>query len=281
MTNAELIAEIRKLAAELGTPETLPGLTKLRKPALEQLLDGLRLNLQTKLRAEETSTFGDDLSGLPEDVRTEIEAMAAHWEQETDESVNEEIDGGDVMRRWLDLPADKREQTIQWHRNNLKATPSPMREYQTSQEALAVLDNHLTETYTCVACSSPVLVTDQPNHVDSGECEQFQREVGHLADHARVDPAFAAEIDALVAQDLAPATTRILRDAVAPLVLPITETNVKAANVDVVVQLRNRLYNGKLIAVVNRRTRFMHPILATVEVGGHRFLVNANDLLAA
>lgn len=97
-----------------------------------------------------------------------------------------------------------------------------------------------------------------------------------------VDPEFAAEVDALVVADLTPETTRILRDAVAPLVLPITETDVQAtARVDVVVQLRNRLYNGKLIAVVNRRTRFAQPVLATVEVGGHRFLVNADDMLAA
>lgn len=53
MTNAEMIAEIRKLSIELnGDLEGLPGLTKLRKPALEQLLDGLRLNLAARATAD-------------------------------------------------------------------------------------------------------------------------------------------------------------------------------------------------------------------------------------
>lgn len=253
MTNAELIAEIRKLATELGTPETLPGLTKLRKPALEQLRDGLRLNLQAR-------------------------------EEDRDESVNEAVDGADVMTRWLALPADKQEQTAQWHRDNLAATPSPLRAYQSAMEGLAVLEAHLIGTYACAACSSPVLVTNQPNHVDSGECEQFQREAGYHKDGCEWTPsdteATIADVEAnvpLVDQKIYPFDMTMSK--------LITETDVRTPSgkaLVALVQFGSKLVWGRLIAVVNRRTPprgLDGALLATVEIGGVRKLVTASDIL--
>lgn len=63
--------------------------------------------------------------------------------------------------------------------------------------------------------------------------------------------------------------------------LPVTETDVTTANVVVVVQSGTKLVWGKLISVVNRRTRYCPPILATVEINGVRRLIAADDLLAA
>ena len=107
-------------------------------------------------------------------------------------------------------------------------------------------------------------------------------ETGARDNQRYVDEKFAAEIDALVARDLAadPIPPNLV-ERVQAKIEPVTETDVEVAKVDVVVQLKGRLYDGKLIAVVNRWTKFANPILATVEVGGHRFLVNANDMLAA
>jgi len=98
-----------------------------------------------------------------------------------------------------------------------------------------------------------------------------------------VDPEFAADVDALVAANIAADVppARMVERVQAAAAFPITETDVAQAQVDVVVQLKSRLYNGKLIAVVNRRTKFAQPILATVEVGGVRFLVDADHMLAA
>jgi hypothetical protein len=260
MTNAELIAEIRKLAIELnGDTEGLPGLTKLRKSALEQLRDGFLLSLAAKR----------DIG--PNAPTSEL--------TNTDESVNETVDGGEAMTRWLALPEQQRTKSIVQTAIDCAMVPSPLRDYQSSQEALTVLEVHLAED------------GDHRDGCECADCEEFYADeppVGFdpMADasaeewdayDAAVDPQFAAEVDSLVARNLAadPPPAQVYEAA------PITETDVAAADVDVVVQLKSRLYNGKLIAVVNRRTRYCQPILATVEVGGVRFLVNADDMLAA
>jgi hypothetical protein len=218
MTKPEMVAEIRELAAKLP-PAFLPkGLTKLNKDELQHALDGLRTEVARRFK---------------------------------DESVNEAVDGGEVATRWLDLPADKQTETPEQMVARLAEVPSPMREYQSSQEALDVLE-----------AGQDFALGDVPE----------------LEYDTTVDPEFAAEVDALVARDLA---ADLPPASVYQTSLPVTETDVEAANVDVVVQLKSRLYNGKLIAVVNRRTTFANPILATVEVGGVRFLVNADDMLAA
>lgn len=67
-----------------------------------------------------------------------------------------------------------------------------------------------------------------------------------------------------------------------PADFPVTETDVAVAEVYVVVQLRGKLYDGKLIAVVNRRTTLSPAFLVTVELeDGIRRLVRADHTLAA
>ncbi len=67
-----------------------------------------------------------------------------------------------------------------------------------------------------------------------------------------------------------------------PATLPITVTDVAIAEVYVVVQLRGKLYDGKLISVVNRRTTLSPAFLVTVELeDGIRRLVRADHTLAA
>lgn len=211
MTNAELIAEIRRLATELnGDTGGLPALSRLRKPALEQLRDGMLLNLESRNQ---------------------------------DQAVNEAVDGAEIMTRWLALPATDQHQTAQWHRDNVASTPSPMREYQSSQEALAVLDAHL-------------------DAAETGD---------------EIDPEFAAEVDVLVARDLA----TDLPPASVFAFMPVTEIDVKAAGVTGLVQWGKRLVWAKLISVVNRRTSFSPAFLVTVEFEGVRRLVKADHYLAA
>lgn len=64
--------------------------------------------------------------------------------------------------------------------------------------------------------------------------------------------------------------------------MPMTETNVIADSgkaLLVLVQIGSKLAWGKLMAVVNRRTRYADPLLSTVEVNGVRRLVKAKDML--
>lgn len=63
---------------------------------------------------------------------------------------------------------------------------------------------------------------------------------------------------------------------------PVTETDVSAAEVPLVVQSGKELLWGKLISVVNRRTRFMPAFLVVVEFpDGIRRMVRADHTLAA
>jgi hypothetical protein len=76
--------------------------------------------------------------------------------------------------------------------------------------------------------------------------------------------------------------TRVL--AVGPIAtpMPITETNVQAldgSGAVALVQFGSKLVWGKLIAVIQRRTKYSSPLLATVEVRGVRRLLNADDIL--
>lgn len=226
MTNAELIAEIRKLAAELGTPETLPGLTKLRKPALEQLLSGLQLNLQAR---------------------------------NEDESVNEEIDGGDVATRWLALNPSLQTETPEQMAERLAQVPSPQRDYQTSQEALVALGAFVAETDEAIA--------DEERDFALGDVPELEHD-------ATSDAELAEFLEHVVASDPVPtAATRLER---------ITETDVRGLDgtgLVALVQFGSKLVWGKLIAIVNRRTKYAAPLLATIEIGGVRRLLNADDVL--
>lgn len=189
MTNAELIAEIRKLAVELnGDTEGLPALSKLRKPALEQLLAGFQLSLR---------------------AQAEDEATAAHISAMADAGTPYSQDAIDDM-----MPSQ-----------DFALGDVPELEYDREVEATDELES-------------------------DRELISFMRTV--------------VEAPSL------------------PTAFPITETDVAVAEVYVVVQLRGKLYNGKLISVVNRRTTLSPAFLVTVELeDGVRRLVRADHTLAA
>lgn len=63
---------------------------------------------------------------------------------------------------------------------------------------------------------------------------------------------------------------------------PITETNVQGQDgtaLATLVQFGSKLVWGKLIAVVNRKTKYSAPLLVTVEIAGVRRLLSADDVL--
>lgn len=60
-----------------------------------------------------------------------------------DQAVNEDIDGAEVMRLWLDLPADQRGIDLHWERDFLASVASPMCFYQSAMEALQVINDYI------------------------------------------------------------------------------------------------------------------------------------------
>lgn len=112
------------------------------------------------------------------------------------------------------------------------------------------------------------------DHRDGCECEVCEFYAND------VDPEFAAEVDALVARNVA----ADLPPDSALLFAPVTETNVVAPDktaLVTLVQFGSKLVWGRLIAVVNRRTKYSSPLLATVEIGGIRRLINADEVLVS
>jgi hypothetical protein len=110
--------------------------------------------------------------------------------------------------------------------------------------------------------------------------------VAHRETARREWDANSVEVEATADQDADAELISFMRTVVAapslPEALSITETDVSAAEVYVVVQLGKRLYDGTLISVVNRRTTFSPAFLVTVELAdGVRRLVRADHTLAA
>jgi hypothetical protein len=70
-----------------------------------------------------------------------MNGIVRHNDNRFSEPVNESVDGGEVARRWLALNEDQRGAGAPAQlRVRLAEVPSPMREYQSSQEFLAVLN---------------------------------------------------------------------------------------------------------------------------------------------
>jgi hypothetical protein len=215
------------------------------------------------------------------------ETARREWDANRDQSVNEAIDGAEVMSRWLALPENKREQSVEWHRDNLASTPSPERHYQSAMEALAVLNAQIaTDTNRDDQPSGDDHLSAQ-DHRDGCECESCD---GFYADDIE-DQApqqvnvTTAEVEATGDADADAELLSFMR-AVVELpnpVMPTTETDVRALDgsaLATLVQSGTKLIWGKLIAVVNRRTKYAAPLLATVEFpDGVRRLVSADDIL--
>lgn len=92
-----------------------------------------------------------------------VAMVAGLWEAKSgeplDESVNDNVNGTEIAQRWLRLPANKRNQSVEQIRNDCANYPSPMREYQCSQEMLVVLDKHLAEQKRLIDPLSPADAT--------------------------------------------------------------------------------------------------------------------------
>lgn len=196
-------------------------------------------------------TFSDVLINYP-DVWTVALQLLDEPAPVVDESVNEGVDGTEVMTKWLALPEGARKLSPQRTRDHLTGTPSPRRDYQSAMEAVAVLDAHL--------------MVEEPG---DDLIELIDEDYRRVAVNQR-------NIAGLTTSDW---TTQ--QDDPEP-VFPVTETPVTPPNgkpLRVLVQLGARLVWGTLVAVVNRRTRFAPATLATVLVDGVRRLVSSDKVL--
>lgn len=176
MTNAELIAEIRKLVG------------KTVRIAHETLID------ETYDRAVVLSVH-DGINGWYARVRFTQDYLAGVENSfqvkylTVDESADEPWNGIELGQRWLRADANKR-RSPQDERDTLAAVPSPMREYQPVQEMILVLDEYLsvpaeiravTDTY------KALLVTRQLDEVRV-ETKGHEETMNALQDELRVLP---------------------------------------------------------------------------------------------
>lgn len=117
------------------------------------------------------------------------------------------------------------------------------------------------------------------DHRDGCECVDCE---GFYADEAaEIEAANDADADA----ELLGFLGSVIEQAERELELPTTETDVRTPEglaLVTLVQSGSKLIWGKLIAVVNRRTRYCAPLLVTVEFpDGVRRLVSADDVLVS
>jgi hypothetical protein len=232
------------------------------------------------------------------------ETARREWDANRDQSVNEAIDGAEVATRWLALPEQQRTKSVVQTAIDYAGVPSPMREYQSSQEALGVLEAHLDETNRDDQPSGDDHLSAQ-DHRDGCECESCD---GFYADDQDFALGDVPELEYDDVDDQAPQRVNVTTaeveatsdaDADAELlsfmravvelpnpVMPVTETDVRALDgsaLATLVQSGTKLIWGKLIAVVNRRSSYIQgPLLATVEFpDGVRRLVSADDILVS
>lgn len=98
-----------------------------------------------------------------------------------------------------------------------------------------------------------------------------------MSEQAEVEATNEADADAELISFM-----RTVVDAPSLPEFPITETDVSAAEVSLVVQFGKELLWGKLVSVINRRTRFLPAFLVVVEFpDGIRRMVRADHTLAA
>jgi hypothetical protein len=174
-----------------------------------------------------------------------------------------------------------------------------MREYQSSQEALEVLEAHLAELedgdFDPMADATPEQWDDYDREVeatnDAAEAGDPEKWLDGLTYNERLAEDDAADVEDLAMAELAAATDEELLGFLGEVIhaveerleLPITETDVRTPQGEALVTLvqsGTRLIWGKLISVVNRRTRYAAPLLASVEFpDGIRRLVSADDIL--
>jgi hypothetical protein len=232
--------------------------------------------------------------------KNQLAAIVADWNTgnagpndvfaSADQSVNEAIDGAEVATRWLVLPEEQRTKSVVQTAIDYAGVPSPMREYQSSQEALAVLEAHLDETNRDDQPSGDdhLSAGDHRDGCECADCEEFYADDQDFALGDVPELEYDREIEAVQETASNDELLSFMRTVVeAPVLpeLPVTETDVRTPDgsaLVTLVQSGSKLIWGRLIAVVNRRTRYLPPLLATVEFpDGVRRLVRADDILVS
>lgn len=146
-------------------------------------------------------------------------------------------------------------------------------------EQVREIDQDVTLALVADVEAGPEDVEVDDDHRDGCECSDCL-EFGDAMDvlDAKVEATHDADADA----ELLSFMRTVVEAPSLPPAFPVTETDVAVAEVYIVVQLRGRLYDGKLISVVNRRTTLSPALLVTVELeDGIRRLVRADHTLAA
>lgn len=298
-TVRQLIAEIRDVAEQLDPGKAIGlGLTRLRKAELETLLTSLRTDLQARR----------DRDARAAKLQAQIAEAAAELDKEVPAGT------ATLSLADLELVRDTLWEAVEAKRTRLHEQPmagSPAAIAQAEETPEQLTREEMRDLWDDMG-HDPLC----EGRVDD-DAEQFAAEVDALvARDLRDDSApdglvervqFAAEEDirAQYAQAINESevdwASRVVTD---PMVAPearqvaqeilaieadrirfetqTTATNIEVSNVAVVVQSGSRLLWGKLINVVNRRTRYLPPLLVTVELeSGVRQLVAADDVLAA
>lgn len=268
-TREQLIDGIRMMAAKLD-PNHLPtGLTKLRKAELVELHSAL---------------FDQYMVA----TQPEVDALHAQADFERQMGLDHdpaEDDANDAMYRTQFAPL---------HEQPMADSPAAIARAEEDDHRDGCECEDCEEFYADEAkhdgIAAPMKSTAERDAQYREELDGVWDEVEALTS-SETDPEFAAEVDALVARELAADVPSGLIERTQfatndPLLFaakfPVTETDVAVSNVAVVVQSGSKLIWGKLIAVVNRRTRYLPPFLCTVELeSGVRQLVAADDILAA
>jgi len=271
---------------EVAMTQTVVQLRERVHQGCEGMESGTRTKVNKLRKADLAAMVAEWDTGARDNERhaqaTEIDPLTHNERLAEDQSVDEAVNGGEVMRSWLELPAEFHTKSVVQTAIDCTGVPSPLREYQSSQEALVVLEAHLADTE---QVDTERLIADVEENVpliDDEEIYPFDMTV------PEVDPGFAAEVDALVARDmaadpmpqeLAVATERLWMESIT---LPTTETDVRGPGgsaLSTLVQSGSKLVWGRLIAVVNRRSKYSSPLLVTVEIDGVRRLLSADDVL--
>jgi hypothetical protein len=177
------------------------------------------------------------------------ETARREWNANSDQSVNETVDGAETNRD--EQPSGDDHPSAGDHRDGCE----------------------------CADC--------EEFYADENEVEeQFVQVVTKASAVAElVDPETEAANDVLADVELLGFLGGVIEQIERELRLPVTETDVRTSEgqaLVTLVQSGSKLVWGKLIAVINRRTKYAAPLLATIEFpDGIRRLVSADDILVS
>jgi hypothetical protein len=202
------------------------------------------------------------------------ETARREWNANSDQSVNEAVDGAETNRD--EQPSGDDHLSAGDHRDGCECTDCE--EFYADEDPIAAPDGlgqrDLNEG-----------IDEWHAHMAETE-EQFVQVVAKASAVAElVDPETEAANDVLADVELLGFLGGVIEQIERELRLPITETDVRTSEgqaLVTLVQSGSKLVWGKLIAVINRRTKYAAPLLATIEFpDGIRRLVSADDILVS